>query len=112
MISHAGYAIDFIHLVMRYIVILICFLNLQAFAQQPGVILARLQTASEGEKIGLYTELSQAYAAAQPDSAVHYANLGMRIAEKLNNRQGQASLLLTLGHINALHEHTNLARSF
>jgi signal transduction histidine kinase len=82
------------------------------FAQQPSAQVARLKAAPETEKIRIYIALSQYYAENKPDSAVHYANEGMRLAEKLGERQGQASLLLALGNVNALHHHTELARSF
>lgn len=97
---------------MRYFLMLICSLNYTAFAQQPAARPGQLQTASESEKVRLYNHISQSYAATQPDSAVYYAHAGMRLAEKQNDRQGQASLLLTLGYINTLHHHTDLARSF
>jgi signal transduction histidine kinase len=97
---------------MRYLILFFCFFSLPIFAQHHERILARSKTASEKEKIKIYITLSQSYAETQPDSAVHYANEGMRLAEKFGERQGQASLLLALGHINALHHHTELARSF
>jgi len=57
----------------------------------------------------IYIAICESYAASQPDSAVHYAIAGIRLAEKRNDRQGQASLLLTLGHANALHHHPVLS---
>jgi signal transduction histidine kinase len=97
---------------LRYLLALVYLIATPAFAQQPVATVARLKTASESEKVILYTALSWSYAAAQPDSSVHYANEGMRLAEKLSDRQGQAGLLLALGHVNTLHHHTELARSF
>jgi signal transduction histidine kinase len=97
---------------MRYLLVLVCLLPISAFAQQPAVNLAQLKTAPESEKVKLYMALSRSYAQTQPDSAVHYANEGIRLAEKLNDRQAQAALLLELGQTNMLHHHPELARSF
>jgi signal transduction histidine kinase len=97
---------------MRYLLAFVCLLAVRAFAQQPAVTLARLKAAPESEKVKLYTTLSGYYAATQPDSAVHYANEGIRLAQKRSDRQGQAALLLALGHINTVHHHPELARSF
>ncbi|MBK0380598.1 ATP-binding protein [Mucilaginibacter segetis] len=97
---------------MRYLFVLICFFSLPAFAQQQASALASLKTAPDNEKVALYRTIAQGYAATEPDSAVHFANEGMRLAEQRNDRQGQASLMVTLGNINALHHHTELARSF
>ncbi len=97
---------------MRNLFIVFSIISLPVFAQQPASLLKQLKQAPENQKIKIYIDLSGAYAQRQPDSAVHYANEGMRLAEKQNNRQAQASLLLTLGHVNALHRHPELARSF
>jgi signal transduction histidine kinase len=97
---------------MRYVLTFVFLISVPVFAQQPAVTPARLRAAPENEKVKLYTALSLSYAATQPDSAVHYANEGMRLAGKRNDRQGQADLLLALGNINALHHHSDLARSF
>lgn len=97
---------------MRYLLSLVFLITAPAVAQQPAIMLARLKTAPESEKINIYVALCQSYAENQPDSAVHYANEGMHLAEKRGDRNGQASLLLTLGHVNALHHHAALARSF
>ena len=97
---------------MRYRFIFFSFLFCSAQAQQPAALLARLNQAPEGEKIKLYIKLCEAYAQRQPDSSVHYANEGLRLAEQRNDRQAQASLLLSLGHVNTLHRHPDLARSF
>lgn len=97
---------------MRYFLFLLCVFTIPAFAQRPAAALARLKAAMDSEKVNLYQKISEAYAATQPDSAVHFANEGMRLAEQRNDRQGLASLLVTLGYINALHHHTELARSF
>lgn len=87
------------------------FYFLTARAQQTA-LLSQLRQVPENEKVRLYVKLSEAYAQRQPDSAVHYANEGLRLAEKRDNRQGQASLLLALGENNALHHHAELARGF
>lgn len=98
---------------MRYLFFLFVTIGLPAFAQQqPAANLTRLKTVPENEKLKLYISISEAYAQTQPDSAVHYANEGMRLAEKRNDQQGQASLLLLLGYINMLHRHNDLTRSF
>ncbi|MBK0378501.1 hypothetical protein [Mucilaginibacter segetis] len=97
---------------MSYRFLFLCFFSFAAFAQQPTDMLSKLIKAPEDEKVHLYQIISQAYAILQPDSAVHFVNEGMRLAEQRNDRQGQASLLVTLGDINALHHHTGLARSF
>jgi len=98
--------------IMRYLLTLICLITFPAFAQQPVSTAAKRPAAPAGEQVKLYIALSQSAAQDQPDSAVHYANEGMRLAEKQNDRQGQAALLLTLGYINAIHRHTELARGF
>jgi len=85
----------------RYLILLFYLIAGTALAQQP-----------ESEQVKIYVALSQSAAANQPDSAVRYANEGMRLAEKRNDRPGQAALLLALGYINAVHGHTELARAF
>ena len=85
----------------RYLILLFYLIAGTALAQQP-----------ESEQVKIYVALSQSAAANQPDSAVRYANEGMRLAEKRNDRPGQAALLLALGYINAVHGHTELARGF
>jgi signal transduction histidine kinase len=99
---------------MRYLLFICSFFVAVSvlFAQEPVTSVSQLKNAPENRKVKLYLSLSKQYAATQPDSAVHYANEGIRLAEKLNDRQGQAALLLNLGHINALHHHPELARSF
>lgn len=96
---------------MRYLFIFFSILFLSARAQQ-ATLLRQLNQSPEGQKLRLYSQLSEAYAQRQPDSAVHYANEGLKWAEKRNDREGQASLLVALGHVNALHHHPDLARSF
>lgn len=83
------------------------------FAQAPEASkISKLKTASDNEKLKLYLELSQDYTAAQPDSAVYYANQGLQLAEKQSNWNAQAVLLLQLGRVNAAHHHDGLARRF
>ncbi|MBW4890693.1 tetratricopeptide repeat protein [Mucilaginibacter sp. HMF5004] len=97
----------------RQLLLFSCLLYFPALAQQAVPALqARLKTAPDSEKTGLYIAISNSYAESQPDSAVEYANRGMRLAEKRNDRHGQALLLLQLGTINQLHHHTDLARRF
>lgn len=97
---------------MRYLYLLLCLFSFRSFSQQPASLVSRLKTASESEKLRIYNRLGQIYAVTQPDSAVHYVNEGMRLAEKRNDRNSQAILLLTLGHINSAHRHPELARGF
>ncbi|MGN6397116.1 MAG: ATP-binding protein [Mucilaginibacter sp.] len=83
------------------------------FAQSPLPFkISKLKTASDNEKLKLFLELSQDYTAAQPDSAVYYANRGLQLAQKQSNWNAQAVLLLQLGRINAAHHHDGLARRF
>jgi signal transduction histidine kinase len=95
---------------MRYLFIILCLAPFVAFSQQAEI--ARLKNAPESGKIQIYKEISRAYAAGQPDSAIHYTQEGMRLAEKRNDQQGLASLLLEAGRINALHQHRELSRKF
>jgi len=88
---------------MRYLFLLFALFTLTTLAQQP---------APESGQVKTYLALSQGYAQAQPDSAVHYANKGIKLAEQQNDRKSVAALLAQLGQINALHHHTELARSF
>lgn len=88
---------------MRYLLVLFGLLTLPALAQQPT---------PESAKVKLYLSLSRSYALSQPDSAVHYANEGIKLAEQQNDRESLAALLEQLGQINALHHHAELARSF
>jgi signal transduction histidine kinase len=82
-------------------------------AQQPiNNLHTRLKNESEPEKINTYLEIGKLYEADQPDSAVHYCNLAMRLAEKLNDRHSEGVLLLELGRINIRHHHEELARRF
>lgn len=97
---------------MKLLLIGLCLVPLFVFAQNPEADIARLKSATETEKISLYTHISAAYAESQPDLAVHYANEGMRLAERKNDQPGQAALLLQLGKINSLHRHHDLARRF
>jgi signal transduction histidine kinase len=84
-----------------------------AVAQQSVYNLhTRLKSESDSQKINTYLEIGKLYAADQPDSAVHYCNLAMRLAEKLNDRHSEGVLLLELGRINIRHHHEELARRF
>ncbi|WDF53335.1 tetratricopeptide repeat-containing sensor histidine kinase [Mucilaginibacter sp. KACC 22063] len=97
---------------MRYFLALIILCSFNAFAQRPATQLARLQHAPDAEKIKLYLNISKAYMQDQPDSAVHYANLGVKLSEQKNDRESLAAFLEQLGLVNALHNHKELARSF
>src|SRR6187402_1431138 len=99
---------------MRYLIVLLCLYCLPSLAQQsPATLKARLKNSSDDStKIDLYITISHQYAETQPDSAVYYCNEAMQLAEKVNNRRGQALILLELGRINALHNHIELARRF
>jgi signal transduction histidine kinase len=84
-----------------------------AVAQQSvSTLHARLRTESDAAKINTYLEIGKLYTADQPDSAVHYCNLGMQLAGKLNDRHSEGVLLLELGRINIRHHHDELARRF
>ncbi|OCX51948.1 hypothetical protein BEL04_18280 [Mucilaginibacter sp. PPCGB 2223] len=97
---------------MRYLLLFCGLLPFMVLAQHPAEQLNRLKQVSESEKPKIYLALSQAYMEQQPDSAVHYANEGMRLAEKRNDQPSQAALLLQLGRVNALHHHDLLAKRF
>jgi signal transduction histidine kinase len=85
----------------------------QVVAQQPVQALkSRLHTESDQKKINIYLEIGKQYAADQPDSAVHYLNQAMQLAEKTNDRHNEGVLLLELGRINIQHHHEALARRF
>jgi len=71
-----------------------------------------LSAAGMAQDLKTCIRLSESYAKDQPDSAVHYANLGIKLAEKQGDRQSQAALLVSLGDINRLHKHHELSRSF
>lgn len=96
-----------------YLYLLFSLVTATAIAQEMVPQLhAKLASGPDTAKIQTCLEISKAYAASQPDSAVDYCNRGMRLAEKLNDRHYQALILLELGRINALHHHTELARRF
>lgn len=97
---------------MRYFLLFCCLLPFGALAQRPFELLSRLKQAPESERSKICLALSQVYTEQQPDSAVHYANEGMRLAEKRNDQPAQAALLLQLGRINALYHHNLLAKRF
>jgi len=98
---------------MRRSLLLLFFLPLTGVAQQQIPLLkTRLKNVPENEKATIYITLSQAYMEGQPDSAVHYANEGIRLAEKRNDQPAQAALLLQLGRINELYHHGLLAKRF
>jgi len=97
---------------MRYLAIFFSLIPFAIFAQQPTGLISKLKNSPESEKVNLYIEVSQSYAINQPDSAVHYAQLGMQLAEKRNDQHGMAMLLLQLGRINAEHHHPELSRKF
>jgi hypothetical protein len=87
--------------------------SVDIFALPPTAeLLLRLKQFPEKYKIQIYEAVSKAYAEDQQDSAVQYANEVMRLAEKQNDKRGQAPLLLQLGQINALHRNTILALGF
>jgi signal transduction histidine kinase len=95
----------------RFLVLFL--ITFPAFAQRPEVALNSLfRTEKEPDQIKTCLELSKVYADNQPDSAVHYCNLAMRLAEKLNDKHSLGLLLLEMGRINSLHHQTDLARSF
>ncbi|MFD2874010.1 ATP-binding protein [Mucilaginibacter ximonensis] len=92
------------------ILLLICS---TAFAQVPlSTLRSRLKNESNQQKIDTYLEISKLYATDQPDSAVHYCNQAMRLAELMGDHHSQAVLLMELGSVNILHNHANLARRF
>lgn len=103
-----------VYILMRYLLTIFCCLAALStgFAQSAPTLISRLKTAADGDKVHVYVLLSEYYAKEQPDSAVHYANEGIKLAESRNDRQGQASLLLALGDVNRLHQHHELSRSF
>lgn len=84
-----------------------------AFSQHStAALISQLKAATDSSKIRLYNEISNSYASVEPDSAVYYANYGLKLAEKTNNKRGQALLLLQLANINQLHNNRDLARWF
>lgn len=88
-------------------------LSCAAVAQQNvSALRARLQTESDPAKINTYLEISKAYTTDQPDSAVHYCNQAMKLAEGMGDRHSQGLLLIELGRINILHRHEDIARRF
>lgn len=98
---------------MRYLFIFLLFSSITALAQQVVAPLrAKLLSGPDTSKINTYLEISKIYTENEPDSAVDYANRGMRLAEKLNDRHGEAMLLLQLGRVNTFHRHNDLARRF
>lgn len=98
---------------MRFpVFVLLCLTWSTAFAQVPSNTIALLKRAKGKEKTRLYVQISEAYTYTQPDSAVHYANEGMLLAEQTNDEQGMGLILLQLGRINAVHHHNDLARKF
>lgn len=98
---------------MRYYAAAFLFLtSFTVFAQMPAKTIPMLKHTGGKEKIRLYVQISEAYTDTQPDSAVHYANEGMQLAEKIDDEQGMGLILLQLGRINAAHHHNDLARKF
>jgi len=99
---------------MRKLLIYLLFTGNIAFAQQQSVatLLGNLHNQPDTGKISTYIAVSKLYETDQPDSAVDYANQGMRLAKKMGNRHYEAVLLLQLGKINTLHHHTDLGRRF
>lgn len=98
--------------VIRFSLVFILF-TCAAAAQQPvSVLHNRLRTETGQAKINTYIEISKAYATDQPDSAVHYCNQAMKLAESMGDRHSQGLLLLELGRINIIHHHEDLARRF
>jgi signal transduction histidine kinase len=98
---------------MRYRFLFLLLITVPALAQQPVNTLHKLiETGDDQEKIKACLDISKLYEATQPDSAVHYCNIAMQLAEKRNDRHSQGLLLLELGQINILHHHHDLARKF
>lgn len=98
---------------VKYPLIWLLFICSTAFAQQPlSVLRSRLKNGNNQQKIDVCIEISKYYAANQPDSAVHYCNQAMRLAESLGDRHSQGILLMELSRINVLHNHTDIARRF
>ncbi len=99
---------------MRYLFLFFFWLiTIPALAQQSvSSLRKRIETGDNQEKIKACLEISKIYEASQPDSAVHYCNIAMQLAEKQNDRHSQGLLLLQLGQINTLHHHADLARRF
>ncbi|WP_214071690.1 tetratricopeptide repeat-containing sensor histidine kinase [Mucilaginibacter sp. dw_454] len=93
--------------------LLLFFISSAAFAQQPlSALRTRLKNENDPQKIATYLEIGKFYEADQPDSAVHYCNQAMRLAEMAGDHHSQGILLIELGHINILHHHDDLARRF
>jgi signal transduction histidine kinase len=97
----------------KYLIFSLLLVTTTTFAQQNvSTLRARLGTESDAAKINTYLEIGKLYATDQPDSAVHYCNQAMRLAQKLNDRHSEGVLLLELGRINIQHHHNELARRF
>jgi signal transduction histidine kinase len=96
-----------------YLYTLFLLITVPAFAQSTLADLhAKLARGTDSDKIQASLGISKLYAVAQPDSAVDYCNRAMRLAQKHNNRHDEAMILLELGRINQLHDHTDLAKRF
>lgn len=97
-----------------FLLLLLSGFGAVTFAQQPvSALQAKLKSNfPDSSKISICLEISQIYAPGQPDSAVSYCNQGMKLAEKLNDKDKQGLILLQLGRINSLHHHPELARRF
>lgn len=98
------------HLIISLTIFL--FIPLAGYTQLPASQLSRLTSATEAEKIRIYTRLGQYYAREQPDSSVYFLNKGVTLAEGRKDDAALADLLLQLGDLNALHRHRDLARGF
>src|SRR5882757_6871636 len=93
--------------------LLLFYLPVSCLAQQQiSLLKTRLQSAAGADRVSLYLEISNIYATNRPDSAVHYCNEAILLAEKGNDRHSEGLLLLELGRINTLHHHEELARRF
>jgi hypothetical protein len=80
------------------LLIILYLVTFPALAQQSLTgLYKKLRNGNDREKISICLEISNYYAANEPDSAVHYCRLGIQLSEKTSDRHSQGIFLLEMG---------------
>lgn len=82
-----------------------------ALGQNAPDFLKELKTAKEdSNKVLLYGNIATSYQFEQPDSATHYINAGIELADKIDYPRGKALLKGKLGAVNEIHGNFKAAK--
>lgn len=96
-----------------YTIFLFILLPITATSQNISRLLRQLQDAKpDTGKVNQYNVVSKYYQYVEPDSAIYYANEGLKLARAINDRIGEGVLLNRLGAVNESHGNLGMARKY